>query len=55
MLIGEALRDRPREAVTISVKFGALRDPARKPAAPKGTAAGSRYPDSQMAQLDSER
>ncbi len=28
MLIGEALRDRPRDAVQISVKFGALRDPA---------------------------
>ena len=28
MLIGEALRDVPRENVTISVKFGALRDPA---------------------------
>jgi pyridoxine 4-dehydrogenase len=28
MLIGEALRDVPREKVTISVKFGALRDPA---------------------------
>ncbi len=28
MLIGEALRGRDRDAVTISVKFGALRDPA---------------------------
>ncbi|HST57543.1 MAG TPA: aldo/keto reductase, partial [Longimicrobium sp.] len=28
MLIGEALRDRPRDAVQISVKFGAMRDPA---------------------------
>jgi aryl-alcohol dehydrogenase-like predicted oxidoreductase len=28
MLIGEALREVPRDSVTISVKFGALRDPA---------------------------
>src|SRR5271154_1491722 len=28
MLIGEALKEAPREAVQISVKFGALRDPA---------------------------
>src|SRR5664279_1957069 len=28
LLIGEALREVPRENVTISVKFGALRDPA---------------------------
>src|SRR5918997_4366965 len=28
LLIARALRDRPRDAVTISVKFGALRDPA---------------------------
>jgi aryl-alcohol dehydrogenase-like predicted oxidoreductase len=28
MLIREALRGRPRDAVTISVKFGAIRDPA---------------------------
>jgi aryl-alcohol dehydrogenase-like predicted oxidoreductase len=28
MLIGEALRDRPRDGVQISVKFGAMRDPA---------------------------
>src|SRR5580698_11636589 len=30
MLIGEALRGRSRDNVQISVKFGALRDPARQ-------------------------
>jgi aryl-alcohol dehydrogenase-like predicted oxidoreductase len=62
LLIREALSGRNREDVVLSVKFGALRDPDggwggtdNRPAAVKNAAAGQRYHDSLIGELDSER
>jgi aryl-alcohol dehydrogenase-like predicted oxidoreductase len=55
LLLREALRGRARERVLLSVKFGALRDPAGiERAVPPGAAAGDRYHAQGMAGLDSE-
>ncbi len=68
LLVCEALKGRKREELQISVKFGALRGPGAgewqgydsRPAkiertVPSDAVAGGRYPDAQLAHMDSER
>lgn len=44
MLIGETLKGLPRDQVVVSVKFGALRDPAGGWSGNESAATGARMP-----------
>jgi aryl-alcohol dehydrogenase-like predicted oxidoreductase len=55
LLIAKALKDRDRDCVTLSVMFGAMRDPDRRASRDRPAGAGARYSEHGMASLDSER